>query len=1031
MNKFDIKEIIRNTIDGDTYPKAYELYTNKKVVLQCHRNELDEDVYEGIVTGMTNKSYPVLAKVNLQGKVTHATCECDYYLNYEGYCKHIVAFFLKINEITTNRKEVNQLSSLLDYYKKSTCLDVHLTPIFHIYQNEVGVELKIHKTKTYFVKNIQDFYDNIDNHLSFKYGKDLEFVHNISAFDKESRVLIMDLKDYINYKQKENSGYFDSKRKILLPNIVFKKCFDSHLGNKVNLVLNEANYELEYTGEDFDLDLLFDKNTLSIRNKKEMRLFWVGRSYYVIRGQKLYCLDNVHNPQLVPLVVSLFQQDIVFTSQMYNQFFTYIYPQIENCITIVNKEEFEKHNNCSNLEAEVYLDFDDGYLELSYKFLYHSLEREEAIKQGYFPNEAQEETFFDELLTLNFLKTTRENVYVIEDENDAFDFLNHDIPKLKEIAKVYVSNSIKRLNFKTITSPGVVVRYKNNWLELVFNENIVAINDLEEILAAMKKHKKYHLLKDGTILNLEDEYLTEMKDIVETIGVPVKDLKPEMQIPLFKMIRIENLLDSKYIPKEVTAFLNGLKTYKNKKYPLNNQLTNILRDYQKEGFSWLYNLAYYKAGGILADDMGLGKSLQIIALLSSFKTNLPSLIVSPSSLTYNWYNEFNKWHQNANVVLITGNGMNREKLIRSIEKNQIIITSYDYLKRDIELYKNLKFHFMIIDEAQNIKNFMTKNAESVKSISAITKFAVTGTPLENTLADLWSIFDYCLPGYLKTYDLFKEEYEYDIIRFNDQSKMNHLNKLMAPFILRRTKKEVLKELPEKTEQVIYAQMETEQLDMYTKTIESIKKEITETHSTNRTLILSMLTRLRQICCHPSLYQNDYQGESAKLNLTLELVESSISSDHKILIFSQFATMLSILEKHLKERNIKTFMFTGATPNEKRADLIEEFNKNEGIKVFLITLKAGGTGINLTSADTVIHYDPWWNFSAENQASDRVHRIGQKRNVQIFKLITKDSVEEKILNLQMKKKNLFDKVISNDSDFLSSLSIEDLLALLTE
>ena len=291
--------------------------------------------------------------------------------------------------------------------------------------------------------------------------------------------------------------------------------------------------------------------------------------------------------------------------------------------------------------------------------------------------------------------------------------------------------------------------------------------------------------------------------------------------------------------------------------------------------------------------------------------------------------------------------------------------------------------------------------------------------------------NYCLPGYLKTYDLFKEEYEYDIIRFNDQSKMNHLNKLMAPFILRRTKKEVLKELPEKTEQVIYAQMETEQLDMYTKTIESIKKEITETHSTNRTLILSMLTRLRQICCHPSLYQNDYQGESAKLNLTLELVESSISSDHKILIFSQFATMLSILEKHLKERNIKTFMFTGATPNEKRADLIEEFNKNEGIKVFLITLKAGGTGINLTSADTVIHYDPWWNFSAENQASDRVHRIGQKRNVQIFKLITKDSVEEKILNLQMKKKNLFDKVISNDSDFLSSLSIEDLLALLTE
>lgn len=1030
MNKFDIKEIIRNTIDGDTYPKAYELYTNKKVVLQCHRNEMDEDVYEGIVTGMTNKSYPVVAKVNLQGKVTHATCECDYYLNYEGYCKHIVAFFLKINEITTSRKEVNQLSSLLDFYKKSTSLDIHLTPIFHIYQNEVGVELKISKDKTYFVKNIQVFYENIDNRLSFKYGKDLEFVHNSSAFDKESRTLIDDLKDYINYKQKENSGYFDSKRKILLPNIVFKKCFDAYIGKKVELVLNEATYELEYTDEDFDLNLLFDKNTLSIQNKKAMRLFWVGRSYYVIRGQKLYCLDNVHNPQLIPLVISLFQQDIVFNSQMYNQFFTYIYPQIENCITIVNKEEFETHNNCSNLEAEAYLDLEDGELFLKYKFLYHSLEREEAIKKGYFPNEAQEETFFDELLTLHFFKTTFENTYVMDDEILIFDFLKNDIPKLKELATVYVSDSIKRLNFKSFTSPGVGVRFNTNWLELVFNEDVVSINDLDEVLKAMKKHKKYHLLKDGTVLNLDDKYLADMKDIVETIGLPIKDLKKEMPIPLFKMLRIENLLDNKNIPKEVSGFLNDLKNYKNKKYPLSPQLATYLREYQKEGFNWLYNLAYYKAGGILADDMGLGKSLQIIALLSSFKTDLPSLIVCPSSLTYNWYNEFKKWHQNANVVLVTGNGPTREKTIHSIDKNQILITSYDYLKRDIDLYKDIKFRFMVIDEAQNIKNYMTKNAESVKSVTAISKFAVTGTPLENTLADLWSIFDYCLPGYLKTYDLFKEEYEYEIVKENSQSKMNQLNKLISPFIIRRLKKEVLKELPERTEQVIYSQMEGEQLEAYKKTLDMFRNQLLANVKQARSEVLKMLTRVRQICCHPNLYLHDYVGESAKLNLTIELVENSISAGHKILIFSNFTSMLTVLQAKLSERNINTYLLVGDTKMDNRAELAENFNKNDNIKVFLISLKVGGTGLNLTSADIVIHYDPWWNFSAESQASDRVYRIGQKRKVQILKLITKDSVEEKILNLQLRKKDLFDRVFSNEAEILEKLSLDDLISLLS-
>ena len=1028
MNKIDIKEILNHIIDGDTYTKAYEVFLNKKIILKCKRNEKDEDVYEGIVSGMGNKSYPVSATIDANGKVIKASCDCDFYWNYDGYCKHIVAFLLKINEIT-NKKEVNQLSSLLNFYKKSVSLDIQLTPIFHIAGSEVGIELKIGKEKTYFIKNIPEFFDNIEKNLSFKYGKELEFVHNITAFNKESRNLIEDLKDYIGYRNGEGKSYFDNKRKCGLPPIVFKKCFDTHLDDMVELVLDEANYILNYTSNEFDLNLVFEKNTLYIENKKQMRLFMVGRSYYVIRDQYLYCLDNVNNPHVVPFVIALFHQDLVFNSKLYNEFFTYIYPQIVNVITILNKEEFEKYNNCSNLEAECYLDFRNHSLYLKYKFMYHSLEREEAIKQGYFPNIAQEENFLDQLSTFSFLRT-KVDEFVIDDEDWALDFLKNDLFQLKEYATVYISDSIKKLNFKTIQSSGVGIRFNNNWLEIVFNEEVIALKDLDEILKSLKEKKKYHLLKDGTILNLQDKFITDLKEVIETIGVPASQLQKEMNIPLFKMMRFESLFDQKAIPKEIEHFLHDLKTYKNKPYPLIKKLDVVLRDYQKEGFRWLYNLAKYNVGGILADDMGLGKSLQIISLLSSFKTEHPNIIVSPSSLTYNWYNEFKKWDNQCDVLLITGNGVTRESLIRSIKPKQTIITSYDYLKRDLEIYKSLQFHFMVIDEAQNIKNYQTKNAESVKEIKAITKFAVTGTPLENSLADLWSIFDYCLPGYLKSYEIFKYEYEYDIVKFKDEAKIDRLNKLVAPFILRRTKKDVLKELPEKTEQVVYAQMDSEQQDIYRFVIQQVKEKLVE-NSSNKMYIFSMLTRLRQICCHPKLYQSDYNGESAKMVLTLDLVENSISANHKILIFSQFTSMLSILQEQLNQRNIKNYLLTGDTPPEKRFKMVEEFNENPEIKVFLISLKAGGTGLNLTGADMVIHYDPWWNLSAENQASDRVHRIGQKRNVQIIKVIVKDSVEEKILNLQSLKKDLFNLVIGNEQEFVSKLTINDLLSLFND
>ena len=335
---------------------------------------------------------------------------------------------------------------------------------------------------------------------------------------------------------------------------------------------------------------------------------------------------------------------------------------------------------------------------------------------------------------------------------------------------------------------------------------------------------------------------------------------------------------------------------------------------------------------------------------------------------------------------------------------------------------------MIIDEAQAIKNHQTKNAESVKEIKCVSRFAMTGTPIENSLADLWSIFDFCLPGYLKSYESFKNEFEINIVKNHDNAALERLNNQIAPFILRRTKSEVLRELPEKFEQVIYAPMEEDQENVYNATLLQARDKILQNGTENKMYIFSMLTRLRQICCHPQLYVDSYQGESAKLNLTKGIINNAIVNNHRILIFSQFTSMLDLLDATLTESNIPHFKLTGSTPSEERFRLVDEFNANTDIKVFLISLKAGGTGLNLVGADTVIHYDPWWNFSAESQASDRVHRLGQKNNVQIIKLITKDSIEEKILELQTKKKDLFNKVVTEDGNILSKLTNEELLSL---
>ena len=410
-------------------------------------------------------------------------------------------------------------------------------------------------------------------------------------------------------------------------------------------------------------------------------------------------------------------------------------------------------------------------------------------------------------------------------------------------------------------------------------------------------------------------------------------------------------------------------------------------------------------------------------------------MVCPSSLSLNWQNEANKFANNLKTLVIKGTLTDRKKQIKEIDKYDLVITSYDLLKRDIELYEKLdyNFRFIIADEAQYLKNSNTQNAKSIKKIKADTRYALTGTPIENSLAELWSIFDFIMPGYLFSYRKFKNTYEMPIIKGEDENAMQKLKMLIEPFVLRRTKKEVLKELPDKTVTVLNNEMCEEQRNLYINFLARAKQEVAEKVKLNgyeksKMQILAALTRLRQICCHPGLFINDYNEGSSKLDQCMEIVKEAVKSGHKILLFSGYTSMFEIIEKELNKEQIRYLKLTGSTKVDERIKMVDEFNQNPEIQVFLISLKAGGTGLNLTGADMVIHYDPWWNLSTENQATDRAYRIGQKNNVQVYKLITKNSIEEKIYELQEKKSKLADNMLETNTVFVNKLTKEDILKL---
>ena len=1001
----------------------------------------------------------------IEDKLTDVIIPASSYDKYRGF-KQIVNIFYN--------EEVEGIEEEETALKEKGSIKLEPEIFYDKFTGDMRVEFKIGNKKMYKIKSLSEFYTRMLNKELYKYGQKLQFVHTRESFEEQSLPLLdfllkyAEIIKYANSNSNSNYRFYGnalSETNIILSNSGMDDLFEILKGQKVKFQKEYNQVEIEFTEEQPNIEFkLIKKDEDNYEMIPNIEIYKIsilkGKQYrYILDENKLYRCNKKFeqsNLKLLEIFRQNYMTEVLLGKKELSQLFSVIIPKVKNAIKLENmtEEEIEKYKP-QTLITKVYLDFDShDYLVAEITFCYGNKEfnpLDEKQKIDIPRNMIKETKALNIFRKTGFMLDIKNLRFILPDNDKIYRFLTQDIQYYMQNFEVLVTENFKKKQIRQPKMGSIGVKIENNLLSIDLKNLDIDIKELEAIMQKYNLKKKYYRLRDGSFLELEDNKDIKFLDkLITGMDIDYKALEEEeVRLPMYRSLYLESLL------KET----KGKQIIKNESYKeLVNELDkeriddaiqippileNTLRYYQKTGVKWLNTLDRYQFGGILADDMGLGKTIQILSVILGYAQNAKeerrtSIVISPSSLTLNWQNEADKFAGELKTLVINGTLSERKRKIADIEKYDLVITSYDLLKRDIELYKekNYYFRYIIADEAQYLKNSNTQNAKSIKKINAETRYALTGTPIENSLAELWSIFDYIMPGYLFSYKKFKKQYETPIVKENDTQALNKLKMLIEPFVLRRTKTEVLTELPEKTVTVLHNEMEEEQRNLYISYLAQAREEVAEEINLNgiersHIKILSVLTRLRQICCHPSLFIKDYTSESSKLNQCMEIIEEAVKGNHKILLFSGYTSMFPIIEKELQKLNIKYFKLTGATKIDERIDLVDEFNENPEISVFLISLKAGGTGLNLTGADMVIHYDPWWNVSTENQATDRAYRIGQKNNVQVYKLITKNSIEEKIYELQQKKAQLIDNMLSTKTSFINTLSKEDIMRLFEE
>lgn len=1048
-----MKKINRHAIEklfpAHIYARGLNYYNAGRVHGLSYNKQ--KEVWFAEVSGTSDYYVEVdLSEMNTGRVKTY--CDCPAFEMYDT-CKHLVAVMLQfadetktshITEATTSafiEGVIGGVQTSSNIMSDKIPMKVQYVITFER-ANKVWLELKTGVDHCYVVRNIRELLEHVlddeshyfthkfsyDPHEHYFLQQDLEILELLQSFISTGDI-------YTDRSYYPENAY--DKRTLLIPPLSFssllEKLVDRHLTvetskgtyTEIDMIKDESPFSYTVThNEEKQLVLKMDGIQNATYFEDYQTLFTEGVFYFPTRAQQ-------QTLQQVKQIGMAQNHELPITTATADRFFSEALPVLKKQSPVEISPTVTDEIVEYPLRAKLYLENSDEAIVGKLRYHYGKIEIDpfsnRTEKDIIIIREVEKEQEIMHLIEQSNFRYNGKDLYInlMEDE-EVYDFLYTILPMLDEFVELYLTSNIQSLIVENepIPSTTVHVEAASNLLEIGFDISGVNEDEVTAMIQAVIEKKRFYRLQSGAIVSLEGDDYQSIKRFFEDADVTEEDMADgKVVMPVYRGLQVDELIETKksYDPS-FHKLLRQLQSPEEQVYELPGELQADLRHYQEMGYQWFKSLSEYHLGGILADDMGLGKTVQTIAYLLSEPSDKPHLVVVPSSVIYNWQNECERFAPTLKVEVIAGTPEERQQIVKDGEHADVWITSYGTIRQDIGLYRDLRFHSFILDEAQFIKNHATKTSKAVREIKAEKRFALSGTPIENTIDELWAIFQVVLPGLMPNLKNFKKL---------EPSKIATLTR---PFVLRRLKEDVLKELPDKIEAVHVSELTNEQKNLYVGYMKELQEITSESIATNnfqqnRMKILAGITRLRQLCCHPSLFIENYEGRSGKLDDLMDTVQKMKANGRRMLIFSQFTSMHELFIEELDKVGIDYFYLNGQTPAKDRVTMSEAFNQGEK-SVFLISLRAGGTGLNLTGADTVILYDLWWNPAVEDQAAGRAHRFGQKNVVQVIRFITEGTIEERIYELQQKKRELIDQVIQPGETMLSSLSEDDVRQLLS-
>ncbi|WP_411954872.1 SNF2 helicase associated domain-containing protein [Alkalibacillus sp. S2W] len=1061
---------IQKEIPSHIYSRGLNYYHQGNIIHFKHNPK--ENTYHAWVSG--SKIYQVRAAI--ENSTVNCSCNCPAFEDNPP-CKHVAAVLIKMAKDTNAKEESHESdyeqflrqreqranqkrdysSELIQALSNRPTTNKHQRETLKVeftirhfrqlrFDDKLSIEMKVGTNRLYVVKSMRKFLESLDRGEEHEFTPNFQYDPSEHVFSEEDqRVIDLLLQLYRN--DVFYDGHFQTppnSKGITVTPVLAKPLIEALSYCVCRLEDPHQSYQDIHWHNDelpFQYEIYQDENQylfgfdnfkhITIYNEYDLVKY--DNYFYPVDQQKMRTLSDIEQ-----ILARQTEPAISVSNQQIDSFMSEVYPQLEEVGEVTLTEEVSEKMIQPPLHATMHLDFSEDRLTANLKYQYDDHTFDPLTNEG--PGETEQILIRDtakeqeimNMIEQSAFKFNGQTLY-LDDDHDIFSFLYDQLPLFQDDINIYSTQPVKNILKDDLQTPTVQVDLDSgeNLLDVQFDFGDIQPDDIRQMIQSVQEKKRFYRLPDGAFVPLDDDHLSQVSSIVNELNLSTDDLEKEsVQLPAYRGLQIDEIADGlkTQYNKAFEQLIQDIKQPEMFEAEVPTTIQADLRDYQRFGFQWMKSLSRYHFGGILADDMGLGKTLQSITFLVSEQDDRaaddrgkPALIVAPASLVYNWQAEFEKFAPHMSVAIAHGAASDREKVLKESNHYDVIVTSYPSVRQDEALYRDLTFSTMILDEAQAIKNHLTKQAKAIRTIRSQRRFALSGTPIENSLDELWSIFDVLLPGLFPAKKAFRQLPEKQIARMS------------RPFILRRLKEDVLTELPDKIETVQHSELTTKQKQLYLGYLEQIQSEAanvlsTEEFQKNRMKILAGLTRLRQLCCHPSLFIEDYDGESGKLNQLLEMVETARASNQRLLIFSQFSSMLQIIQTKLDDMGVDAFYLDGQTHSKDRIDMANRFNEGEK-DIFLISLKAGGTGLNLTGADTVILYDLWWNPAVEEQATGRAHRMGQQNVVQVFRLVTKGTIEEKIHQLQQRKRELIENVIQPGETTFQNLTENDIRELL--